>query len=84
MILILPSSQQLMNRNQNNKKKRVKEKLKNRIQRVQEETMIGPKEPTSRKVLLVVNKRRMIMIMNINQKGKIQEIANTLGSRKKR
>ena len=84
MILILLSSQQLMNRNQSNKKKRVKEKLKNRIQRVQEETMIGPKEPTSRKVLLVVNKRRMIMIMNINQKGKIQEIANTLGSRKKR
>jgi hypothetical protein len=24
------------------------------------------------------------MIMNISQKGKIQEIANTLGSRKKR
>ena len=84
MILILQLSQQRMNRNQSNKKKRVKEKLKNRIQRVQEETMIGPKEPTSRKVLLVVNKRRMIMIMNINQKGKIQEIANTLGSRKKR
>jgi hypothetical protein len=73
-----------MNRNQSNKKKRVKEKLKNPIQRVQEETMIGPKEPTSRKVLLLVNKKRTIMIMNISQKGKIQEIANTLGSRKKR